>query len=114
MQKSSSDPSLSIFKDATGGTSGQVVDPMLAQLIAMMEQDQTSKDTKTGDIPAKGSKTAAFLESSAKQSQPKLLTRSGSDPQFDNVAYLKKVETQTLEMLRAQGIDVNEETLREH
>ena len=36
-----------------------------------------------------------------------LLSRSGSDPQFDNIAYLSKVEKQTLEALKAQGIEVD-------
>ena len=50
---------------------------------------------------------------SADKKQPKLLTRSGSDPQFDNLEYLAKIENQTLAMLKGQGIDVDLEELRD-
>ena len=37
----------------------------------------------------------------------KLLSRSGSDPKFDNIAYLKKVEDNTLAMLKGMGIELD-------
>ena len=43
-----------------------------------------------------------------KEERPKLLTRSGSDPKFDNVAYQKKVQDQTLRMLKGMGVPVDE------
>ena len=40
----------------------------------------------------------------------KLMTRSGSDPQFDNLAYLAKIEQQTLDLLAADlGVDAQKE-----
>ena len=49
-----------------------------------------------------------FKESPPKQEQQKLLARSGSDPQFDNLAYLKKIEDQTLAALKGMGIPTDD------
>jgi len=36
------------------------------------------------------------------------MTRTGSDPKFDNLAYLKKIEEQTLQTLQSMGINLDD------
>ena len=48
---------------------------------------------------------------STNESKPKLLTRTGSDSRFDNLEYLMKIESQTIAMLKSQGLDINESEL---
>ena len=55
-------------------------DPNMDALLAMMAGDEQPKQD---------------------EKPPKLLARSGSDPQFDNIAYLSKIELQTIQALKA-------------
>lgn len=138
MKRSTSDPSLDhMFADnagagETGGTMGGPVDPMLLQLMAMMnkenqnqnniEEDKLNQEEQT-DAKAKSNTSGVPKQNrreifeqqinKKKDDKPKLLTRSGSDPQFDNIEYLKKVEDQTIAMLRSTGMEIPEEELEQ-
>ena len=65
------------------------------------------------DFAQDPSKVLSFMNSGKKQDKKpeakktQLLTRSGSDPRFDNEEYLAKIEQQTLKGLNAQmeGVD---------
>ena len=76
------------------------------------EQKQGDTETSTSENKlSKRQQLEAQLDAGAKR-QPQLLTRSGSDPQFDNLEYMAKIERQTLDMIKAQGIEVDEASLK--
>ena len=130
MNRSSSDPDIdAILRNAdSGGTTGQQVDPMLAQLMALMDLDtekenqnqqnlEQNEEAKDGQVENKdGAKTKterrAALEGKTNDPRKKLISRSGSDPSFDNVEYIQKIENQTLAMLQAQGVNITAEDLQ--
>ncbi len=96
MRRSTSDPAIDPMNNGeTGGTMGGAVDPMLLQLMAMMNKEKPSdpvakteeqKESPDGEQKEDATQTKSrrqmFEESTTKKKdeKPKLLTRSGSDP----------------------------------